>query len=82
MDSVPQYQTRYTESNRRELVKEFQTHLHRGKIPMAQDLRSTIDKWDLMKLKRFCKTKGGIISTTRQRKVGKNSSLTVLPTGG
>ena len=49
---------------------------------MAQDLRSTIDKWDLMKLKRFCKTKGGIISTTRQRKVGKNSSLTELPTGG
>jgi hypothetical protein len=25
--------------------------------PMAQVLRSIIDKWDLMKLKRFCKAK-------------------------
>ena len=27
---------------------------------MAQDLRSTIDKWDLMKLKNFCKAKDTI----------------------
>jgi hypothetical protein len=26
--------------------------------PMAQALISTIDKWDLMKLKSFCKAKG------------------------
>jgi hypothetical protein len=28
-----------------------------NRIPMAQALRSTIDKWDLMKLKSFCKAK-------------------------
>ena len=26
-------------------------------IPMAQSLRLTIDKWDLMKLESFCKAK-------------------------
>jgi hypothetical protein len=34
---------------------------HRGKFlnrtPMAYALRSRIDKWDLMKLKSFCKAK-------------------------
>jgi hypothetical protein len=34
-------------------------HRHRGKFskrtPMAHALKSTIDKWDLMKLKSFCK---------------------------
>ena len=29
-------------------------------IPMAQDLRSNIDKWDLMKLKSFCKAKNSV----------------------
>jgi hypothetical protein len=28
-----------------------------NRMPMAQALRSRIDKWDLMKLKSFCKAK-------------------------
>jgi hypothetical protein len=35
--------------------------LHR--TPTAQALRSTIDKWDLMKLKSFCKAKDTINRT-------------------
>ena len=61
MDQVLQYKTRYTESNRRESGKESQTHFHRRKFlnrnPMAQALRTRVYKWDLMKLKRFCKAK-------------------------
>jgi hypothetical protein len=30
------------------------------RIPMVQALRSTIDKWDPMKLKGFCKTKDNV----------------------
>ena len=28
-----------------------------NRTPVVQAIRSTIDKWDLMKLKRFCKAK-------------------------
>ena len=62
VDQGPQHKTRYTESNRRESGKVPGTHWHRGggenslnRTPMAQALRSRIDKWDLMKLKSFCK---------------------------
>jgi hypothetical protein len=34
--------------------------------PMAQVLRSTIDKWDLIKLKSFCKAKNTVIRTKLQ----------------
>jgi hypothetical protein len=30
------------------------------RTPMVQVLRSTIDKWDLMKLKSFCKAKNSV----------------------
>jgi hypothetical protein len=33
---------------------------------MAQALRSTIDKWDLMKLKSFCKAKNTVNKTKQQ----------------
>ena len=50
--------TRDTESNRREIGKEPWTHWQGGnfinKTPMAQALRSRIDKWDLTKLESFC----------------------------
>jgi hypothetical protein len=55
----PQHKSRYTESNRREsgslelIGMGAGDFLHR--TPMAQALRSRIDKWDLMKLKNFCK---------------------------
>jgi hypothetical protein len=31
-----------------------------NKTPVAQAIRSTIEKWDLVKLKSFCKTKKSI----------------------
>jgi hypothetical protein len=34
--------------------------------PMAQALRSTIDKWDLLKFKSFCKAKD-IINRTKEQ---------------
>jgi hypothetical protein len=36
-----------------------------NRTPMAQDLRSTTDKWDLIKLKNFCKGK----NTVNRRKL-------------
>ena len=37
-----------------------------NRTPMAQALRPTIDKWDLMKLESFCKTKDIVNKTNRQ----------------
>ena len=37
-----------------------------NKIPMTYALRSTIDKWDFIKLKIFCKAKDTINKTKRQ----------------
>lgn len=37
-----------------------------NRIPMAQILRLTFDKWDLMKLKSFCKVKDTASRTNRQ----------------
>jgi hypothetical protein len=34
-----------------------------NRTPKAQALKSTIDKWDLMKLKSFCKVKGTVNRT-------------------
>ena len=72
MDQGPQHKTRYTESNRRESGKEPQTHWQGdggnflNRTPMAQALRSRIDKWDLVKLKSFCKAKDTVNRTTQQ----------------
>ena len=43
-----------------------------NKIPMAQALRSIIDKWDLMKLKSFCKAKDTVNRTNQQPTDGEN----------
>jgi hypothetical protein len=37
-----------------------------NRTPMTQALRSTIDKWDLMKLKSFCKVKDSVNRTELQ----------------
>jgi hypothetical protein len=37
-----------------------------NRAPMAHALRSRIDKWDLMKLKSFCKAKNTVNKTNRQ----------------
>jgi hypothetical protein len=36
-----------------------------NRTPMAQALKSTTDKWDLMKLKSFCKAKDTVNRTKR-----------------
>ena len=46
-----------------------------NRTQMAQPLRSTIDKWDLMKLKSFCKAKDTVIRTNRQPTDWEISSL-------
>jgi hypothetical protein len=55
------HKTRWAESNRRQSEKEPQTHWHRVKFleqnTNGSALRSTTDKWDLMKLKSFCNGK-------------------------
>jgi hypothetical protein len=53
------------------------------RTPRAHALRSGIDKWDLMKLERFCKAKD-IINKTNQQPTdcGKKSSLTPHPIEG
>jgi hypothetical protein len=55
MDQRPQHKTRYTEPDRKEVGNTFE-YIGIGnyfliKTPIAQVLRSTISKWDLMKLK-------------------------------
>ena len=72
MDQRPPYTTSYTEANRRESGKEPQTHGHRGNFseqkkpfPMVYALRSTINKWDLIKLQSFCRTKDTVSKTKR-----------------
>jgi hypothetical protein len=37
-----------------------------NRIPMAYALRSTIDKWDLIKLQSFCKAKDTVNRTKQQ----------------
>jgi hypothetical protein len=37
-----------------------------SRTPMAQALRSTIDKWDHIKLKSFCKAKDFVSRTSQQ----------------
>ena len=41
-------------------------HSFLNRIPMAQPLRSPIDKWEQMKLQRFYKAKNTVIRTTWQ----------------
>ena len=41
---------------------------------MAQDLRSTIDRSDPMKLKSFCKAKGQSVERNNNLQIGKGSS--------
>ena len=69
-DQELQDKTRYTESNRRESRKQPQNTGRGGnflnRTPMAQAQRSVIDKWDLIKLKTFCKSKDTVNRTKQQ----------------
>ena len=50
-----------------------------NRTPMAQALRSTIDKWDLVKLESFCKTKD-IVSKTNQQPTDWEKKIFTHPT--
>jgi hypothetical protein len=70
VDQGPSYKTRYTESNRREIGENLK-HMGTGetflnRTPMACALRSRIDKWDLIRLKSFCKAKDTVNGTKQQ----------------
>ena len=66
----PQHKTRYTKSNRKESGNCLECIGTGDKLlsrtPVAQALRLTIDKCDLMKLKSFCKAKPTINKTKQQ----------------
>ena len=66
--SRPPHKTRYIECNRKESGKEPRAHWAGGKFPEqntreSQALRSTIEKWDFIKLKSFCKAKDSVNRT-------------------
>ena len=70
VDRGPPHKTIYTESNKRENGEEPRTHGHKGKFPEQTTnglcLRSTIHKWDLLKLQSFCKAKDTVNRTKRE----------------
>jgi hypothetical protein len=59
VDQRPPHKTRYTECNSKEsgeepaILEHWEKFLN--KTPMTYALRPTIDKWDIIKLKSFCK---------------------------
>jgi hypothetical protein len=70
MDQRHQYKTRCMEFNRRKIVKSIE-HVGIGetfqnRTPIEQAGRSAVNKWDLMKLKSFCKAKDTINGTKWQ----------------
>jgi hypothetical protein len=68
VDQGPRQKTRYAESIVKDHGKEpHRIHWHRVKFPditpMVQIPRPTIDKWDLIKLKSFCKARDTVNRT-------------------
>ena len=61
MDQRPQHKASHTEPYRRKSGNHFLNI-----TPTAQTLRETINKWDLLKLKTFCKAKDIVSKTKRQ----------------
>jgi hypothetical protein len=53
-----------------------------NRTSMTQALRSTIDKWDILKLKNFCKAKDTVNRTKWQPTDYERSSLTIHSTEG
>ena len=53
-----------------------------NRMQMAPAPRSTIDKWDFMKLKSFCKSKDTVIRAKQQPTDRKKKSPTLHPTEG
>ena len=71
MDQRPQHKANHTEPHRTESEKYTLECIGTGNhflniTPVAQTLRETINKWDLLKLKSFCKAKDTVNKTKRQ----------------
>jgi hypothetical protein len=67
VDQGTPHKTRDTETYRGEGGEEPQRYGHMGKISEQTDcaVRSRINKWDLIKLQRFCKAKVTLNKTKR-----------------
>ena len=70
MDQGPPSKTRHPETNRKKLGKTLEDmgtgEKFLNRTPVAYDLRSRIDKWDLIKLQNFCKAKDTVKRTKNQ----------------
>jgi hypothetical protein len=81
IDQGLQHKTRYTKPDRRESGKSLEctgagdNFLNR--TPVTQALRSTIDKWNRMKLEMFCKAKD-TVNRTKQRPTDWEKSPLIL----
>jgi hypothetical protein len=53
-----------------------------NRTPMAQALRSTIDNWDFIKLKRFYKAKNTVSGQNSNLQIGKRSLPTLYSIEG
>jgi hypothetical protein len=85
VDQRPQHKTGYTNPDRRDWEKSFEgtsTENFLNKTPIAQTLSSTINKWNLGKLKSFCKAKNPVKRTKKQPTDGKRFSPTSYLTKG
>ena len=47
-----------------------------GRTPVAQTIRETMNKWDLLKLRSFCKAKDTVTKTKRLPLIGRRYSPT------
>jgi hypothetical protein len=70
VDQGPPHKTKYTETNRRKWRRGLK-HMGTGdsflkRTPIAYTLRSTIEKWDLIKLQSICKAKDTVSGTKWQ----------------
>jgi hypothetical protein len=68
-DQVSPHKTGYIETNKREIKEKPQIHGHMGKFPeqnLAYALRSTTDRWDLIKLQIFYEAKDTVSRTKWQ----------------
>ena len=69
MDQGPPHKTRHTEIEKKQgkILEDMGTGgKFLNRTPIAYALRSTIDKWDLIKLQSFCKAKDTVQRTKWQ----------------
>ena len=70
MDQRPQYQSEHTEPDRRERGSTLQQMGTGDRFlsitPAAHPSRATLNKWDIQRLRSFCKAKDTVTKTKRQ----------------